>query len=258
MAPKISWDSLTSTTAGHNKVTVSKKLGIVQSRGLGDIVIAIPIAGHFKDEGWDIYWPVLEQFIPSVSGAFPWVNWIPVPYDPPGRYFLDVPRNLLEKVGVDEILPLYQHLTNQPFCNERYFQYTKFDQYKYIRAGVPFLNKWRLNHYLSRNKEREQALYDRVVTNDNYVVVHRKGSDFEAKVDLSIVPKEWQVVEITEQTDSVFDWLMVLERAQSVILVDSVFSNLVDQLNIGDDRYFIQRSHIGLTPVQGQHWTWLP
>ena len=237
---------------------MSKKLGIIQSRGLGDIVIAIPIAGHFRDRGWEIYWPVLEQFIPSVQTAFPWVKWISVPYDPPGRYFFDVPVERLKNFKVDEILPLYQHLTNQPFCNEKYFQYTKFDQYKYIRAGVPFLNKWELAQYLTRDLAREKALYDRVVTNENYVVVHRKGSDFEAKVDLSIVPEDWQVVEITEQTDCVFDWLTVLERAQSLILVDSVFSNLVDQLNIGDDRYFIQRSHIGLTPVQGQHWTWLP
>jgi hypothetical protein len=40
-------------------------------------------------------------------------------------------------------------------------------------------------------------------------------------------------------------------------MVDSVYANIVDQLGLGDDRYFIQRSHIGLTPVQGQHWTWL-
>lgn len=237
---------------------MSKKLGILQSRGLGDIVIAIPIAGHFRDEGWEIYWPILEHFIPSVQEAFPWVKWIPVPYDPPGKYFLDVPMERLKNFKVDEYLPLYQHLTNQPFCNEKYFQFTKFDQYKYIRAGIPFLHKWKLGEYLTRNKDKEQALYDQLVTNENFVVVHRKGSDFEANVDLSIVPEDWQIIEITEQTDCIFDWLTILEKAQSLILVDSVFSNLVDQLNIGEDRYFIQRSHIGLTPVQGGHWTWLP
>jgi hypothetical protein len=36
-----------------------------------------------------------------------------------------------------------------------------------------------------------------------------------------------------------------------------VFSNIVDQMSIGDDNYFIPRSHIGLTPVQANHWTWL-
>jgi hypothetical protein len=235
-----------------------KKLGIVQSRGLGDIVISIPIAGHFKDQGWEIYWPVLESFVPSLENNVPWVKWIPVPYDPPGRYFYDIPMQRLKNFGVTETLCLYQALTGHKFHEEKYFQYTKFDQYKYIQAGIPFLNKWRLSEYITRDKDREQKLYDRLVTNDNYVVVHRKGSDFEVDVDYSIVPAEWQTIEITEQTDCIFDWLAILERAQSLILVDSVFANLVDQLNIGEDRYFIQRSHIGLTPVQGQHWTWLP
>jgi hypothetical protein len=238
---------------------MSKRLGIIQSRGLGDIVIAIPIAAHYAAEGWEIYWPILEKFVPNFKDTVPWVNWVPVPYDPPGRYFLDVPMERLKNLKIDEYLPLYQHLTNQPFCNEKYFQFTKFDQYKYIRAGVPFLNKWKLAEYITRKPEREQQLYDRLVKNENYVVLHRKGSDFEAKVDLSIVPEGWQIIEIEEGiTDCLFDWLTVLERAQSLILVDSVFSNLVDQLNIGEDRYFIQRSHIGLTPVQGGHWTWLP
>lgn len=238
---------------------MTKRLGILQSRGMGDIVIALPIAGYYKEQGWDIYWPILEQFIPNFERTVPWVKWIPVPYDPPGRFFLDVPMEKLRNFKIDEYLPLYQHLTNQPFCNEKYFQFTKFDQYKYIRAGVPFLNKWRLAEYITRDREREEQLYQRLVSNENYAVVHRKGSDFEAKFDYGMIPSDWQTIEITEQhTDCIFDWLTILERAQSLILVDSVFSNLVDQLNIGDDRYFIQRSHIGLTPVQGQHWTWLP
>jgi hypothetical protein len=72
-----------------------------------------------------------------------------------------------------------------------------------------------------------------------------------------MIPQDWQTIEIDQQTDSVFDWLKILEGAQSLIMIDSVFANLVDQMHIGDDRYFIQRSHIGLTPVQGGHWTWI-
>jgi hypothetical protein len=157
----------------------------------------------------------------------------------------------------DEIVPLYQALTNQKFHEEKYFQYTKFDQYKYIRTGVPFLEKWKLAEYITRDPVREQALYDQLVTNENYVVVHLEGSDHKATYDPSIVPQGWQIIEITEQTDCIWDWLLILERAQSLIMVDSVFSNIVDQMAIGEDRYFIQRSHIGLTPVQGQEWTWL-
>lgn len=237
---------------------MAKKLGIIQSRGLGDLVISLPIARYFHNEGWDIVWPICEPFMSSMVDNVPWIQWVPIPVDPRGLFFYDVPMQRLRNFKVDETLCLYQALTSHPeFSAEKYFQYTGFDQYKYIKAGVPFLNKWKLAECITRFPNREQALYERLVTQDDYVVVHRKGSDFEAQVDLSIVPENWQIIEITEQTDSIFDWLTILERAQSLIMVDSVFANIVDQMNIGDDRYFIQRSHIGLTPVLGQHWCWL-
>ena len=236
---------------------MAKKLGIIQSRGLGDIIISLPIANHYRKEGWDIIWPILDSFVPNMERAVPWIKWVPLPYDPPGRYFYDVPVERLKNFKVDETLCLYQALTGHNFHEETYFQHTKFDQYKYIKAGVPFLDKWRLAECITRDPVREQALYDQLVTNENYVVVHRKGSDFEVDVDYSIIPQGWQTIEITEQTDCIFDWLTILERAQSLILVDSVFANLVDQLGIGEDRYFVKRSHIGLTPVQGGHWTWI-
>lgn len=235
---------------------MSKKLGIIQSRGLGDLVIALPIARYYANQGWDIVWPICEEFVHHMESAVPWVKWVPITTDR-GSFFYDIPLQRLRNLKCDEILCLYQALTGHKFHEEKWFQYTSFDQYKYIQAGVPFLNKWRLAECITRNPEREQALYDQVVQNPNYVVVHLQGSDHRATYDPAIVPEGWQTIEINEQTDCIWDWLKVLEGAQSLILVDSVFANIVDQLGIGDDRYFIQRSHIGLTPVQGQHWTWL-
>jgi len=234
-----------------------KKLGLIQSRGLGDIIISLPIANHYFNDGWDIYWPICENFVSNVDKIVPWINWIPIPLDR-GAFFYDIPMQRLNNLKVDETLCLYQALTGHPeFSQEKYFQHTKFDQYKYIKAAVPFSHKWMLANCITRNLEREQALYDKLVTNTDYVVVHKQGSDFSVDVDLTIVPKGWQIIEINEQTDCIFDWLTILEKAQSLILVDSVFANLVDQLDIGEDRYFIPRSHIGLTPVLGGHWTWL-
>jgi hypothetical protein len=235
-----------------------KKLGIIQSRGLGDLVIALPIAHHFYKEGWDVYWPIEESFLWDMQEGAPWVHWIPVPYDQPGRYFYDVPMERLRNFKVDETLCLYQHLTGHNFSEEKYFQYTSFDQYKYIKAGVPFLDKWRLAECITRNPEREQSLRAQVVTNPNYVVAHLEGSTVKADFDRSIIPPEWQIIEISKiKGHTIWDWISVIQGAQSIICVDSVYANLVDQLGLGSDRYFIQRSHIGLTPVQGQDWTWI-
>ena len=235
-----------------------KKLGIIQSRGLGDLVIALPIARWYADQGWSIYWPIDEQFLADMRAGAPWVNWVPVPYDAPGRYFYDVPMQRLRNLAVDETICLYQHLTNHRFSEERYFQYTSFDQYKYIRAGVPFLEKWNLAGCITRNPEREQALIQELVQNPDYVAVHLEGSSVRADFDRTIIPPDWQIIEIQPRPGyTLWDWLGLLEGAQSIVCVDSVYANLVDQLAIGTDRYFIQRSHIGLTPVHGQDWTWI-
>ena len=235
----------------------NKKLGIIQSRGLGDIIISLPIANYYKKQGWEILWPIADYWVDQMSRAVPWVKWIPVTPDP-GPFFYDVPLQRLKNFKCDEIICLYQALTGQDFHNEVYFQHTKFDQYKYLKAGVPFREKWNLNECIQRDTPREQALYDQLVKNDNYVVIHLTGSDHRADFDRNIIPRDWQTIEITDSvSNSIFDWITILERAQCVILVDSVFSNMVDQLGIGEDRYFIPRSHIGLTPVQGLDWTWI-
>ena len=235
------------------------KIGICQSRGLGDIVIALPIAQHYHNEGYEVYWPIVEHFLPNFQKHVPWVHWVPVPHDPPGRYFYEVPVARLKNLGVTELLPLYQHLTGHDFADERYFQFTKFDQYKYIRAGVPFLDKWRLGECIEWDTAAEDRVYAAVVKSDTpYVVVHLEGSDHRAAYDPAIIPAGWNTVEITEGiTDSIFNWRRVIQGAEAVVMVDSVMANLVDQMGWGSDRYFIQRSHVGLTPVQGQHWIWL-
>jgi hypothetical protein len=235
------------------------KIGIVQSRGLGDIVIALPIARHYYNEGYEVYWPIAEHFVPNFQQHVPWVRWVPVPYDPPGRYFYDVPVARLKNLGVTELLPLYQHLTGHDFATEKYFQYTKFDQYKYIRAGVPFLDKWKLAVCIEWDTAEEDRVYNTLIKADTpYVVVHLEGSDHRAAYDPAIIPAGWNTVEITEGiTASIFNWRRVIQGAEAVVMVDSVMSNLVDQMGWGSDRYFIQRSHVGLTPVQGHHWTWI-
>jgi hypothetical protein len=88
------------------------------------------------------------------------------------------------------------------------------------------------------------------------MVYHTEGSTYKCEADLSSVPADWQQIQIREIPGySVFDWLKIIEGAQAVILIDSVFSNIVDQLKIDVDKYWIPRSHIHLTPVLGTQWT---
>ena len=234
-----------------------KKLGICQSRGLGDICMALPIARYYYEQGVQIYWPICQEFLPSFINTASWVNWIPLITDNTGNFFYNTPMEQLNKIGCDEIICLYQSLNVIPeLSNVPWFQVQKFDEFKYTKAGVPFKNKWQLAECITRDTVKENALYDRLVKNTNYYVTHLEGSSFKTTPDLSSLPADWQRIDIREgMTSSVFDWLTIIENANALVCLDSIIGNMVDQLDIDVDKYWSPRSHIHLTPVLGSNWT---
>ena len=244
-----------------------RKLGIIQSRGLGDLVIALPIAWHYhKIHSCEIYWPICEEFLASMTAAAPWVNWIRIETDPQGKFFLETPLLALERVGItewDDILYLYQYLSSRPeLTDPDLFAMMKFDQYKYAITDVPFIKKWELSKCIVRDKSREQALHDQVVKSERYMVYQGRASDVAYDIDLSSIDPAVQQIEITAVTDNIFDWLMVLEGAEQLILIDSVFANLVDQLGLCKNipKYFMRKwdRKVDGNPVFLGEWNYIP
>jgi hypothetical protein len=233
------------------------KLGIIQSRGLGDICLALPIAKHFHDQGNEIIWPICQEFWPSFRDSVPWIKWVPIPTDADGDFFYSEPIKRLKSFKCKEHICLYQSLNIVPELSQvPWFQVQKFDECKYTSAGVPFVKKWTLDKCITRSPEREQKLYDHVVKQPLYYVTHTEGSSYSTEPDLSAIPEDWQRITITDQeTDCIFDWLKVIEGAQALIAIDSIIANMVDQLQLDIDKYWIPRSHIHLTPVLGSVWT---
>jgi len=45
------------------------------------------------------------------------------------------------------------------------------------------------------------------------------------------------------------DWIYTLENAAKLFLIDSCFSNLLEQLNFTNEKYFLLRSEIFFTPA---------
>jgi hypothetical protein len=127
----------------------------------------------------------------------------------------------------------------------------KFDEYKYAISGVPFCEKWNLS--LQRNPEREDALFNKIIKNKKYVVEHLTGSNCKINNPIKFDPSV-QIVKITPETDNIFDWIKILENAESLVMVDSCFSNLVEQLGITKQKVFILRSDVRFTPVLLSNW----
>lgn len=244
------------------------KRGIIQSRGLGDIIIALPIARHYFDQGDEIVWPVCEEFYASVKDHVRWVNWVSIPADAEGKFFLETPLSVFKDWGVDpdEALYLYQFLNTVPeLTDPEMFNILKFDQYKYQTAGVPFKKKWDLGRCVERSNAGELGLQDRLkkdgLLDGRYAVVHLTGSS--ARVDQAIVNWFDPAVKLINvdlyKSNSIFDWIGILERAEAIVCLDSAVANMVDQLGInGPELYWIRRSAWDLTPVLGEAWKFVP
>jgi hypothetical protein len=233
------------------------RIGLIQTRGIGDIVIAMPIAAHFIRQGHQVFWPVDSEFLPFLAAAFPEVGFVPVDCALRGSldYFYTLPRRELAQRGCDKLLCLYSALGEpKSLIDNRLVQSLKFDEYKYAVAGVPFAEKWNLK--LVRDAAAEQRLRESLGITGPYAVTHTEVGEMKFELDLpEAVSREWQVVPIRPLTPNPLDWLGVIEGASMIAMVDSCFANLVEQLDLGRNRHFIVRSGMAFTPVLRNGWT---
>ncbi len=235
------------------------KVGIIQMERFGDLVIALPIAAWYVKQGHSVYWPVRKEYYASIQAAAPAINFIPFDYEPyaanpdPIDFLYNLPLAHLKSIGCDLMLPLYSMLGGADFIDEALLAPLKFDEYKYAYAGVPFSEKWSLS--LSRDLDREKKLYDMLAIEKPYICVRSNTSELSLKIDL---PNAWlenfQIIKIEQITNNIFDWIYTLEKASKIVMVDSCFSNIVEQLNINCEKYLIVRSLTQATPVYKNGW----
>lgn len=237
------------------------KIGLIQTRGIGDIIIAAPIAQEFIKNGHEVFWPIDEAFVEFASDAFPKINFLGVDttINPVGtnEYYILNPLKQLNEHGCDDIYCLYSHYSGCDLPARNLAASLKFDEYKYAITGIPFLRKYKLE--ISRNRDREKYLIDQLNISDRYLVVHNEGSDFKREILLNDETKrQFQIITIDQSiTKYPLDWLGVIEGASELHMIDSCFSNLVEQLNIKTRKYLYLRSPALSTPVYGSGWVFV-
>lgn len=234
-------------------------IGFIQTHGIGDVIIALPIATWFVERGHRVLWPVNERYREFFQRAAPWVEFLPVPAalekPDPAAYYFHAPRALLAEAGCDVVHSLYSKLAipGMEVVDARLAQSLKFDEYKYAVTGVPFAEKWNLR--IVRDEARERALHASLDIRGPYICTQSSGRETRSNFAL---PQEWteqfRIIEIDERTDSPFDWLHTLENAARLVLIDSCFSNLVEQLNLPVEKHFVFRSTVPFTPVLRNPW----
>lgn len=236
------------------------KIGIIQTRGLGDIIIAAPIADYYISRGCTVYWPIDSDFIEAFQYAFPRINFIPIDQSITGKltadYFYNEPSKQLKDLNCDAILCLYSFLTGFDFGYGNLKDAISFDAYKYAIAKVPFSEKWKIK--IRRNAIREGQLFKTLNLNPNeiYSVIHDQGSVYSANLD-DFTPKEIRKIKIEPITENFLDWLGVLENADSFYVINSVYSNLIEQLNFPGKKHFFTQTTAAWTPVLINDWSYI-
>lgn len=265
------------------------KLGLIHVRGAGDCIVLLPIAKWYYNAGYDVYLAIDEKLAESFQQAAPYCTFVPIPSSAfvPERgilneYWFELPHAKLTELGCDPIIFFPQHESllmdrqnispevREVFLRRRLsgpyerhvwetkaYRHLKADEYKYCVAKVPLKEKWNLD--IRRNPERELALYNELVDpTKKQLVCHLHGSNF--KVDpkgIAYDPNTTQLITITPKTDNMFDWLLILEKADTLVMLDSAFFHLVEQLNFTNTKYFVRRSTRESNPVFGNYWNFL-
>ena len=239
------------------------RIGIIQTRGMGDIIIAAPIAMYWLERGHEVFWPIDSEFLEAFTYALPGIQFLPVDKAVTGantaEFFVEMPRRILTHLGCEQVHTLYSYLTGYDFGHNELSQSVSFDSYKYAVTGVPFSEKWNLK--VRRNALREAEVFRQLnlSPSEDYVVCHEQGSvynhDFASECEILAPGK--RIVHIAPLTNNFLDWLSVLESCQAFFTVNSVYSNVVDQLSLPCRKSMKVQTDARWTPILVNNWKYL-
>jgi hypothetical protein len=227
-----------------------KKIGFIQPGRLGDIIILLPAAKYFHDQGHKIFWPIFKNYISQFKDYISYVNFLPIE----SNIYTGVSDsyNALKEINVTETYDVAATFPGS-VCTEDYVKAgdglkIPFDKYKYDRLKVPLEEKWKLQ--IKRNFKKEEELFNLYVKESEYCVccLEHSGGRLNKQLDSNGI----QMIEINTK-HNIFDWIKILENAKVIALVESSISNLVEQLNMPNKKILFKKDDSRL-PVLRNNW----
>ena len=231
-----------------------KTIGIIQPGRLGDIILCLPIAKYYYDQGYKVIWPIFSQYINMFEEVVDYVEFIAVT----GNIYTCVSEAKHKTINCTKILDIAATFPDST-CTDRYVEMgdglgeIKADHFKYIVSEVPIKHKWNLS--IKRNSVAEDNLYNQYVTQPDYVVGCLTSS--QGKLDIKFDTKGRQFIEMNEK-HSIFHWLKILENAKVLALVNSSVSNLVEMLNFTTKKILLPRQDGRLPTLKNEGQTIYP
>lgn len=226
-----------------------KKLLLIQPGAFGDIIVCAPIAKWYADKGYEVYWPIREKFM-SVLKEFPYVTPLILSEETLHDDWLrsDVLHILPMTKNYDKVINLADRGPHAPAQG----LYESFEQCKYRLAEVPFEEKHKLQW--TRDKKREDEIYDRYVKSSEYVFVHNTSSNKERVAIPTSVNKPIVLCDDPEGYN-IFDWYKVAINASEIYCTESSIWAFLDGIvnDTIEERYLLPRNKMSGSTVSS-YW----
>lgn len=201
---------------------------INQPSGVGDIFFCQKIACKFTEQGYDIIWPIIPEFLSITNYISNKINFLDINNDfPYKKDFNDT--KWIKKINDDIILPLkYADLA---------FSGSMMDA-KYKMAGISY-EDWPFYFNFNRNKEKENHLYYDILKlkdNNPYIFINENyGSppNF-VKKSIPINSDKQKVYMDFYHGINIFDWIKVLENSLEIHTVETALNYIIEKIATHD------------------------
>ncbi len=135
--------------------------------------------------------------------------------------------------------------------NYEAFQGT-FDEQFYKIFNVDFKKKY-TDFKVVRDKDLELQIYNKFVTDKDYVFLHEDVSR-NISINKNKINPNYNIIQPNENIcNNIFSYLSIIENAKEVHCVDSCFLSLIDILNLNKNLYFHKYSRLEIYKTDRFH-----
>ena len=112
-----------------------------------------------------------------------------------------------------------------------------FDESFYRQVNIDFEKRWN-SFFIERNTKIEKVLFNNLnPNNEPYVLIHNKGSDGIDRINYDFVNDNLKKI-FVEKSETIFDYIKLIENAEEIHCIDSSFIHLVNSLNLDNKKFF--------------------
>jgi hypothetical protein len=207
---------------------MSKNCLIYHHCCLGDLIYTSSIAKHLIDRGYTVYWPVaLDHKLLNKYIKMDGLIWCPEDGNYPMAEYYKGEESIDFENG-DKYLALMPEADKM---NIHGLWMTARHFWARDKLGIEF-GDFRENVKISRNLERENKLIDRYGLHGDYILANDIFSNtYKVQLDIkSDLPVHYMYADRDRQNAfNIFDWILAIERAKEIHVVESAFGYLVDK-----------------------------